>query len=124
MCLDMKRENWERTAELRIAHGHQVHLFDSFDEEDRTAQYNPLSTVHRNSFERYDDLQRTATMLFPADIGSDPFWYQSARSVFIAIAGYVAETPALPPTHRRGSAAVLGCFGSEGAFRRRDRPAS
>lgn len=98
VCLDVKRENWERTAGFRASHGQDVYLFDPFDEEGRTAQYNPLSAVRRDSADRYDDLQRIATMLFPAESGSDPFWYQSARAAFIAIGGYVAETPGLPLT--------------------------
>ncbi|SFL57072.1 type IV secretion system protein VirD4 [Methylorubrum salsuginis] len=98
VCLDVKRENWERTAGFRAAHGQEVYLFDPFDEEGRTARYNPLSVVRRDSGDRYDDLQRIATMLFPAETGTDPFWHQSARAAFIAIGGYVAETPGLPLT--------------------------
>lgn len=98
VCLDIKRENWERTGGFRASHGQEVHLFDPLDERGRTAQYNPLSYVRRDAIDRYDDLQRVATMLFPADYGSDPFWYQSARTAFIAIGGYVAETPRLPLT--------------------------
>ncbi len=98
VCLDVKRENWERTAGFRLAHGQEVHLFDPFDTEGRSAQYNPLSAVRRESIDRYDDLQRIATMLFPAEAGSDPFWHQSARTAFIAVGGYVAETAGLPLT--------------------------
>lgn len=98
VCLDVKRENWDRTAGFRTAHGQEVHLFDPFDEEGRTARYNPLSVVRRDSSDRYDDLQRIATMLFPAETGTDPFWHQSARAAFIAVGGYVAESPGLPLT--------------------------
>lgn len=98
VCLDVKRENWDRTAGFRAAHGQEIYLFDPFDEEGRTARYNPLSVVRRDSADRYDDLQRIATMLFPAEAGTDPFWYQSARAAFIAVGGYVAETPGLPLT--------------------------
>lgn len=98
VCLDVKRENWERTAGFRAAHGQEVHLFDPLDEEGRTAQYNPLSYVRRDAIDRFDDLQRVATMLFPAESGGDPFWYQSARSAFIAVGGYVAETRGLSLT--------------------------
>lgn len=98
VCLDVKRENWERTAGFRVAHGQEVYLFDPFDEEGRSAQYNPLSVVRRDSVDRYDDLQRIATMLFPVKAGSDPFWHQSARTAFIAVGGYVAETSGLPLT--------------------------
>ena len=46
----------------------------------------------------YDDLQRIAVMLFPAESRGDPFWFEAARSSFVAIGGYVAETPGLPLT--------------------------
>jgi type IV secretion system protein VirD4 len=37
-------------------------------------------------------------MLFPAESRGDPFWFEAARSAFVAIGGYVAETPGLPFT--------------------------
>jgi type IV secretion system protein VirD4 len=127
VCLDVKRENWERTAGFRAAHGQEVHLLDPFDEDGRTAQYNPLSYVRREAIDRYDDLQRIATMLFPADHGGDPFWYQSARSAFIAIGGYVAETPSLPLTigevlRQLSAAADLKAHYTEIIAKRRDGP--
>jgi type IV secretion system protein VirD4 len=98
VCLDVKRENWLKTAGFRARHGQEVHLFDPFDEEARTARYNPLSYVRRDRVDRFDDLQRIATMLFPAETRGDPFWTEAARTAFIAIGGYIAETPALPLT--------------------------
>src|SRR5258708_26594538 len=35
-------------------------------------------------------------MLFPAESRGDPFWFEAARSAFVAVGGYVAETPGLP----------------------------
>ena len=32
----------------------------------------------------YDDLQRIAVMLFPAESRGDPFWFEAARSAFVA----------------------------------------
>lgn len=100
IVLDVKKENWAITAGFRKQAGQEVYLFDPLAPEGRTARYNPLGYVNRdNPDDLYDDLQRIATMLFTADArATDPFWQNSARTAFIAIAGYVAETPELPFT--------------------------
>jgi type IV secretion system protein VirD4 len=98
VCLDIKKENWDRTAGFRAAHGQAVYLFDPLDDRGRTARYNPLSYVRRDSIDRFDDLQRIAIMLFPPEARADPFWTEAARTAFVAIGGYVAETPPLPLT--------------------------
>jgi type IV secretion system protein VirD4 len=98
VVLDVKKENWDKSAGFRAAHGQEVHLFDPLDENGRTARYNPLSYVRSEPADLYDDLQRIAVMLFPAESRGDPFWFEAARSAFVAIGGYVAETPGLPFT--------------------------
>lgn len=98
VVLDIKKENFVKTAGFRAAHGQKIHLFDPLDPEGRTARYNPLSSVRREPADLYDDLQRIAGMLFPPDPRGDPFWTEAARSAFIAIGGYIAETPRLPFT--------------------------
>jgi type IV secretion system protein VirD4 len=98
VVLDVKKENWDRSAGFRAAHGQEVHLFDPLDENGRTARYNPLGYVRSDPVDLYDDLQRIAVMLFPAESRGDPFWFEAARSSFVAIGGYVAETPGLPLT--------------------------
>jgi type IV secretion system protein VirD4 len=98
VVLDVKKENWDRSAGFRAAHGQAVHLFDPLDENGRTARYNPLGYVRNDPADLYDDLQRIAVMLFPAESRGDPFWFEAARSAFVAIGGYVAETPGLPLT--------------------------
>jgi type IV secretion system protein VirD4 len=98
VVLDVKKENWDKSAGFRAAHGQEVHLFDPLDENGRTARYNPLGYVRSDPIDLYDDLQRIAVMLFPAESRGDPFWFESARSAFVAIGGYVAETPGLPFT--------------------------
>ena len=98
VALDVKKENWDRSAGFRAAHGQEVHLFDPLDEDGRTARYNPLGYVRSDPADLYDDLQRIAVMLFPAESRGDPFWFEAARSSFVAIGGYVAETPGLPLT--------------------------
>ncbi|TLG72606.1 type IV secretory system conjugative DNA transfer family protein [Methylocystis sp. B8] len=98
VVLDVKKENFIKTAGFRGAHGQKVYLFDPVDPEGRTARYNPLSCVRRDPADLYDDLQRIAGMLFPPEPRGDPFWTEAARSAFIAIGGYIAETPQLPFT--------------------------
>jgi len=98
VVLDVKKENFIKTAGFRAAHGQKIHLFDPFDPQGRTARYNPLSFVRRDPADLYDDLQRIAGMLFPPEPRGDPFWTEAARSAFIAVGGYIAETPQLPFT--------------------------
>ncbi|OSJ29692.1 type IV secretion system protein VirD4 [Bradyrhizobium japonicum] len=98
VALDVKKENWDRSAGFRAAHGQEVHLFDPLAENGRTARYNPLGYVRNDPADLYDDLQRIAVMLFPAESRGDPFWFEAARSAFVAMGGYVAETPGLPLT--------------------------
>ncbi|WP_244430255.1 type IV secretory system conjugative DNA transfer family protein, partial [Bradyrhizobium liaoningense] len=98
IALDVKKENWDRSAGFRAAHGQEVRLFDPLDENGRTARYNPLGYVRSDPADLYDDLQRIAVMLFPAESRGDPFWFEAARSAFVAIGGFVAETPGLPLT--------------------------
>jgi type IV secretion system protein VirD4 len=97
VVLDVKRENWEATAGFRAAHGQRVLLFDPLDPEGRTARFNPLGHIDRTDpIAVLDELQRLAVMLFPAPHNADPFWAEAARTGFIGVGAYVAETPELP----------------------------
>jgi type IV secretion system protein VirD4 len=95
IVLDVKKENWHLTSGFRKKNGQDVYLFDPFSSDGRTACYNPLSYVAlENTIDLYDDLQRIAMMLFPSSREDvDPFWNESARTAFLAIGGYIAETP-------------------------------
>jgi len=97
VVLDVKRENWEASAGFRAAHGQQIILFDPLDAEGRTMRYNPLGHIRRGDpVEVLDELQKLAVMLFPAPNNSDPFWAEAARTGFIGVGAYVAQTPRLP----------------------------
>lgn len=98
VVLDIKKENFLRTAGFRAGHGQEVFILDPLDADGRTARYNPLSYVRRNPIDLYDDLQRVAAMLYPASAQEDPFWAKSARAAFVGIGGYIAETDGLPFT--------------------------
>lgn len=99
VVLDIKRENFQATAGFRAAHGQAVHLFDPLNAEGRTARYNPLSYIERKDrTATLDELQKIAGMLFPPTEKADPFWAEAARTGFVGVGAYVAETPALPFT--------------------------
>jgi type IV secretion system protein VirD4 len=93
VVLDVKRENWEATAGFRAAHGQEVHLFDPLDPEGRTSRYNPLGHIDRTDpVATLDELQRIAAMLFPHPPNADSFWAESARTGFVGVGAYLAET--------------------------------
>src|SRR5258708_17991454 len=45
VVLTATKENWDRSAGFRAAHGQEVHLFDPLEETGRTPRYNPLGYV-------------------------------------------------------------------------------
>jgi type IV secretion system protein VirD4 len=97
VVLDVKRENWEASAGFRASHGQDVVLFDPLDPDGRTARFNPLGHIERaDRVAVLDELQKLAVMLFPAPDNVDPFWAEAARTGFIGVGAYVAETEALP----------------------------
>ncbi|GGL18503.1 hypothetical protein GCM10010983_14700 [Caulobacter rhizosphaerae] len=99
VVLDVKRENWAATAGFRAAHGQRVVLFDPLASDGATARYNPLAHIDRGDpIATVDELQRIATMLFPAPPRSDPFWAEAARTGFIGVGAMVAQTSSLPFT--------------------------
>lgn len=96
VVLDIKRENWDATAGFRAAHSQSVVLFDPLDPEGRTARFNPLGHIDRSDpIIVLDELQKLSVMLFPTPPNTDPFWAEAARTGFMGVGAYVAETPAL-----------------------------
>ncbi len=98
VCIDIKKENWTITAGYRQRQGQACFLFDPFAEDGATARWNPFFYVSPDPHRRMNDLQRIAEMLYPDPPNVDPFWTASARSLFLGIALYLFETPALPQT--------------------------
>jgi type IV secretion system protein VirD4 len=93
VVLDVKQENWEKSAGYRASRGHKVLLFDPLDPEGRTVRFNPLGHIHRDDpIEVINELQKIAAMLFPAVAGENSFWTDAARTAFIGVGAYVAAT--------------------------------
>lgn len=92
VVLDIKQENFDLTSGWRRAIGHEVHLFNPFAEDRRTARWNPLSYVSADAAFRISDLQGIAAMLYPDGDDKDRFWSSQARNAFVAFALYLFET--------------------------------
>src|SRR3546814_577966 len=99
VVLDVKQENWQKSAGWRKSLGHQVLLFDPLDPHGRTARFNPFSHINRGDpVEVIDELQKIAAMLWPPPANGESFWMDSARTAFIGVASYIAATEELPFT--------------------------
>lgn len=99
VVLDVKRENYDATAGFRHAHGQDVFLFNPTDREGRTARYNPLAYIdRRDPDDIIIELQKIATMLFVAPDHGEAFWATGARTGFIGVGAWLAETSEAPLT--------------------------
>lgn len=93
VVLDVKRENYDATAGFRAQHGQAVYLFNPTDPDGRTARYNPLSFIDRSDADQVIiELQKIATMLFVPPERGEPFWTDSARTAFVGVGSYLAQS--------------------------------
>lgn len=93
VVLDVKRENYDATAGFRSQHGQAVYLFNPTDPEGRTARYNPLAYIDRTDPDQVIiELQKIAIMLFVPPERGEPFWTDSARTAFVGVGAYLAQT--------------------------------
>ncbi len=98
VCVDIKRENWDKTAGYRHSAGQPCFLFDPLATDGATARWNPLWYVPEDPDLRVSSLQQIAEMLYPDPASGDPFWMASARTLFLGIGMYLFETPGKPRT--------------------------
>lgn len=97
--MDIKQENFDITAGFRAFNGQEVYLFNPFAEDLRTHRYNMLEYISDDPKFRISDIQAIGFALYPDPAnGKDPFFDQQARNLFMGIALYLCETPALPRT--------------------------
>ena len=94
---DIKGENYAITSGFRAAHGQAVFKFAPFDPRFETHCWNPLTYVNRDPRFIVGDLQSIGYMLYPKRDGSDAFWNDQARNLFVAVALYCVES-GLPVT--------------------------
>lgn len=98
ICLDIKQENFRKTAGFRKNHGHDVFMWSPLDQNGRSHRYNPLEAVSKDPNQRISDLQVIAKILIKDPVKSDPVWASEARALFIGLALYVTGNPNMPTT--------------------------
>jgi len=99
VVLDVKRENFDASAGFRAHYGQQVFLFNPTDRQARTARYNPLAHIDRSDPDDVIiELQKIATMLFVAPDRGEAFWANGARTGFVGVGAWLAETSDEPLT--------------------------
>jgi type IV secretion system protein VirD4 len=98
---DLKGELWQKTSGFRREHGQAVYCFAPFAEDSRTHRYNPLGYVRNDARFRVADLLAIGQVLYPNDgqsMGSEGFFNDQARNLFLALGLYLLDTPAMPRT--------------------------
>lgn len=98
VVLDVKQENWEKSAGYRERElGQRVLLLDPLDAGGRTARYNPLAYIdRRDPVQVVHELQKVGIMLYPEPVHGESFWMDMARTAFIGLAAYVAACEEKP----------------------------
>ena len=90
-CLDVKGENFEKTARQRRAMGDKVYRFSPYDPEGRSHRYNPLDDVAKApARRRFTEARRLAAGFIIAHAGGMGF-LEGARDLFAATAMLVIE---------------------------------
>jgi type IV secretion system protein VirD4 len=96
ITLDLKGENYDICSGYLAAHGVRVYRVELLHRTGRTHRFNPLSYIDRNSeVEVIGELRKFAEQLYPQE-GDNSYWSDKAKSAFIGVGAYIAETPELP----------------------------
>lgn len=98
ICLDIKHENFRKTAGYRKSHGHDVFMWSPLDQNGQSHRYNPLDGVSKDPYQRISDIQIIANLLIKDPVKSDPVWASEARALFVGLALYVMENDEMPST--------------------------
>lgn len=98
ICLDIKHENFRKTAGFRESHGHDVFMWSPLDQNGLSHRYNPLDAVSKDPYQRISDIQIIANILIKDPVKSDPVWASEARALFVGLALYVLENVAMAST--------------------------
>lgn len=98
ICLDIKHENFKKTAGFRKEHGHDVFMWSPLDQNGLSHRYNPLDAVSKDPYQRISDIQIIANILIKDPVKSDPVWASEARALFVGLALYVMESDEMPST--------------------------
>ena len=92
LVVDIKGENFDVTSGFRARHGQKVFKFAPFDEKFETHRWNPLTYVSRDPRFVVGDLQGKGYMLYPKGEGTEGFFNDQARNLFVGLALYCIES--------------------------------
>lgn len=102
VCVDVKLENFMKTAGFRRSAGQEIFLFspDGYDTnpEDtssvklRSHRWNPFHYVRRHPAYRVGDIQVLSTSLYPTEGVKEPIWPTNAGKLFTGLALWMLET--------------------------------
>jgi type IV secretion system protein VirD4 len=95
VVLDIKGENFQRTARYRKSRGQHVFLFNPFSK--NGSRYNPLASLSADSDRRFGEVMALATAIYPP-VRDNPFWNEQAANLFVGLALFLCETPELQRT--------------------------
>ena len=109
VVLDIKLENFNKTAGFRAKSGQEVFLFAPYDECEserqegkpapmRTHRYNPLGYVSSDPVDRIGDIDSIAQAFYNNPNSKDKFFDEQAKDLFRGITMLVLETPGIPHT--------------------------
>ena len=110
VVLDVKGDNFQRTAGYRAKHGQKVYAWAPFAKDFRTHRYNPLTVIRNDPNHVVTDTIAIGQILYPVSdqmSGTEKFFNGLARNLFVGLALYLVETPSLPRSlgelHRQAS---------------------
>lgn len=109
VVLDIKLENFDKTAGFRANSGQEVYLFAPYDEYEagrqpgksapmRTHRYNPFDYISDDPANRMGDIDSIAQAFYNNPNSKDKFFDEQAKDLFRGITLLVLETPGIPHT--------------------------
>ncbi len=91
ICVDVKGENFEKTANARQLMGDRVFRFSPRALDGCSHRWNPLSYISTEPARRISELRQLSTYLFPVSSASADSWVKGARNIFVGICLYVLD---------------------------------
>lgn len=86
VVLDVKGENYEKTARARVQMGQKVYRFSPRDFDAPSFRYNPLSRISTftNPAQRMAELEKIATLFLQTDDSAAASFLPNSREIFVA----------------------------------------
>jgi len=110
VVLDLKGELFKATSGWRKAQGHAIRVWAPYDDAGNTHRFNPMSLMAgMDPGKRLGEIQTMAAILYPDEVGKDPFWTSQARATFAAFASFMFEVwdAQVLAQHRAGTPASM-----------------